>query len=219
MRRILLDTLKRCGRVAIILGLCGSMCALAACEKEKKEPVNASFELETNQAAVMGDNISKLPDRGLVDENGNPFSFSQIVGHTSIITFLYTNCPRSKECPLLVKKLKAVQKKLLETDKGNYRMVIFTVDPRRDTPSTLKKFAEEKGFDAEHTVLVTGANSTLEELAAKFAISLKGNPLDKSFNHDVRTYMANPKGVVAHGLRTSKWKPEVFASLLLTNMK
>jgi len=92
----------------------------------------------------------------LVDQNGKHRRFFSDVlkDKTVVINFIFTNC--GEACPLITHKLSAVKKQSVDLFGKQLRFVSISIDPERDTPEALRKFA--KKFDAEHPewVFLTG---------------------------------------------------------------
>lgn len=94
--------------------------------------------------------IDDLTDKSfeVVNQNGEAVTFpDDYKGKYVIMGFIYTNCPDI--CPLVTQNMIKVQKAL-----GNPEDVQFigvTFDPKRDTPSVLKKYKNvfdlDKNFD------------------------------------------------------------------------
>jgi protein SCO1/2 len=61
-----------------------------------------------------------------------------------MINIIYTSCP--DVCPLETARLREVQKNLGDRVGKDVFMYSITVDPQRDTPEVLRKYAEK--FDA-----------------------------------------------------------------------
>src|SRR5262245_14259863 len=75
----------------------------------------------------------------LADQDGKPFSFTQLQGHTVVMNFIFTHCPVS--CPQQTRALTAVQRALPKSLQGRVRFVSVSMDPARDTPPVLKQYA------------------------------------------------------------------------------
>jgi len=82
-----------------------------------------------------------LPDTVLSDQDGKALRFkSDAIGKQLVaINFIYTTC--TTVCPVQSALFSAVQKRLAESGRGDVTLVSVTVDPLRDTPLVLKKFA------------------------------------------------------------------------------
>ena len=78
------------------------------------------------------------PDFTLADGLGGNFQLSEQRGKLVLIFFGYTACP--DVCPTALSEMKLVQKRLGSLAE-NVRFVFITVDPERDTPELVAKYA------------------------------------------------------------------------------
>lgn len=100
-------------------------------------------------AAVSDDShgAGYFPNLPVVDQDGRQFAFYDdlIKGKMVVVSFIYTHCPDL--CPLTTARLSQLQQKLGDRLGRDVFFYSITVDPLRDTPTELKKFAE--AFDAK----------------------------------------------------------------------
>ncbi|MCG8372597.1 MAG: SCO family protein [Balneolales bacterium] len=80
-------------------------------------------------------------------------------GKYVVMGFIYTNCPDI--CPLVTKNLKEIQEQLNTPDDVHFLGVSF--DPKRDTPSVLKKYQEVWGVDKNFD-FITGDSIIVAEM-------------------------------------------------------
>lgn len=97
----------------------------------------------------------------LADQDGKKFSDAQLKGKIVVANFFFTHCPVI--CPKMTNNLKMVQEKYGKDDE--VMISSFTVDPERDSSSTLRKYAGKYGIDTEKWVLVTGDKKEIYKLA------------------------------------------------------
>lgn len=87
-----------------------------------------------------GDTIyHNIPSFLFTDQNGKPFGSDSLKGKIYVANFFFTSCPNI--CPTMTKSLIGVQEKF--KDDNDFRIVSFTLDPKRDTAAKLKKYAEK----------------------------------------------------------------------------
>ncbi|RTL81422.1 MAG: c-type cytochrome [Hyphomicrobiales bacterium] len=107
------------------------------------------FLLASASAAVSENShgASYFPNLPVVDQDGRKFAFYDdlIKGKMVVVSFIYTHCPDL--CPLTTARLSQLQEKLGDRLGRDVFFYSITVDPLRDTPAELKKFAE--AFDAK----------------------------------------------------------------------
>ena len=104
-----------------------------------------------------------VPDFVLTDQSNQPFlSANTLRGKVWIADFIFTNC--AGPCPRMSAQMRQVQSALLPEIK-DLRLVSFSVDPARDTPAVLAKYAERYNAEPGVWFFLTGEQSTLHNLA------------------------------------------------------
>jgi protein SCO1/2 len=140
--------------------------------------------LETGPIAVGG-------PYALTDQNGKPRSSDSFQGKYQLIYFGYSYCP--DVCPTTLALMAAALEKL-GADKDRIVPVFITIDPKRDTPSVLKKYmaAFGPGF-----VGLTGTPDEIERVEKEFHVYAKKHPLpggNYSLDHSSVIYLLGPDG-------------------------
>jgi protein SCO1/2 len=87
----------------------------------------------------------RLIDFACVERSGRAMRTSEFAGRFVVADFVFTSC--SGMCPALASEMKKVQEATAARD--DVRIVSFTVDPERDRPAVMAKYADEHGFDKE----------------------------------------------------------------------
>ena len=82
-----------------------------------------------------------------------------------LISFIFTNCEYA--CPMQAQKLKQVRSMMVPAIKDEVWYVTLSVDPERDTPEAMKKFAARQGVDESRWIFLTGEKKNLEFLVKK----------------------------------------------------
>lgn len=104
-----------------------------------------------------------VPDFTLTDQSNQPFlSANTLRGKVWIADFIYTNC--AGPCPRMSAQMRQVEQALLP-DIKDLRVVSFTVDPARDTPEVLAKYAQRYEAQPGTWFFLTGPQATLHNLA------------------------------------------------------
>ena len=79
-----------------------------------------------------------LPEFRFTDQDGQAFGLDQLRGHWSLLYFGYTHCPDI--CPTTLNELMGMKQRLA-AEGTELRYVFVSVDPQRDDPASLKKYA------------------------------------------------------------------------------
>lgn len=103
----------------------------------------------------------------LINEDNNHVDFPEsYLGKTVIVGFVYTNCP--DVCLATTASMLAVYERLEHQE--DVVFLSITLDPRRDTVATLRKYAEIQGIEYPNWHLLTGSKKTLDSLFAEMGI-------------------------------------------------
>jgi protein SCO1/2 len=113
--------------------------------------------------------LGHLPSFRLVDEHGSPFISESMLGHASVVDFIFTRCTSS--CPRLTATMSRLQSRL-ERRADDVRFVSFSVDPENDTPSVLADYAAKSKADPARWTFVTGpAEEVTKAVVLGFKVS------------------------------------------------
>jgi protein SCO1/2 len=128
-----------------------------------------------------------VPDFQLTDQSNQHFSSAaSLRGKVWIADFIFTNCPGP--CPRMSSQMRQVGNAL--HDLKDLRLVSFTVDPARDTPEALAKYAAH--YDAQPGVwfFLTGPQPDLHRLAKDV---FKLGDVDGDLEHSTRFVLVDQK--------------------------
>jgi protein SCO1/2 len=112
---------------------------------------------------------TRIPAMHLVDERGAPFDENAMLGHASVVDFIFTHCASS--CPRLTATMADLQARLAR-DGSPAKLVSFSVDPENDTPAVLAQYAEKAHADLARWSFVTGPpNDVMRAVLDGFKVS------------------------------------------------
>ncbi len=100
-----------------------------------------------------------LPAFHLLSERGEEVSLETLRGRPLVVAALFTTC--SGPCPVIARSLRRLQDELRDTD---VLLVAVSVDPERDTPQVLARYALACGADSERWIFLTGEESEVHRL-------------------------------------------------------
>jgi protein SCO1/2 len=180
---------------------------------------SAPIERRDAEAALPAGNKSlrpgdPVPDGEFIDQDGQKRSFSSFRGSPVVVTFTYTRCPVADFCPLIDQRFVQIQE-TARTDLAlkTLRLVSISFDPMTDTPSVLKKHAQELHADAARWTFLTGRQDEIEFFGARFGVLIsraKDNPLDVT--HTLRTAIVDARGRVVKVYVGNEWTPPQLLS-------
>jgi heme o synthase len=108
----------------------------------------------TPSAATKPDISIPVPDFTLTERSGKTVSRDDLTGKVWVASFVFTRC--SGPCPQVTAAMARLQKELDLANNADVRLVTFTVDPDKDTPSELKEYAARYQADPERWLFLTG---------------------------------------------------------------
>ena len=175
MRR---DRRKHLPAVAALLMLIGAVLSF------RGGPATAAGDA----GSIWGANY--FPNIPLVTHEGKSVRFFDdlIKGKVVAINFIYTSCP--DVCPLETAMLREVQEILGDRVGRDVFMYSITIDPERDTPEVLKKYAEK--FEVgPGWLFLTGKKDDITLLRRKLGLYGEEKGGDKLEAHSVSGIMGN----------------------------
>lgn len=131
-----------------------------------------------------------VPSFVLTDQKGQPFASDRLLGKVWIADFIFTSCAGS--CPLMTAQMKKLQGALPE----QVHLVSISVDPERDTPEVLTRYAQRAQADTTRWHFLTGESPFIQRLAKEgFLLSVaEGGPVEEPIVHSVRLVLVDPNG-------------------------
>ncbi|TVS15073.1 MAG: SCO family protein [Gammaproteobacteria bacterium] len=131
----------------------------------------------------------------LVSQDGTPFTDADLRGQWTFAYFGFTHCPDI--CPVTLAVLAEARRQLLEAaEREPFDVVLFTVDPERDTPEVLAEFV--RYFDPEF-VGATGERADIAALAREVSVAFAKVPSEQEpdgyvVDHTGNIVIFNPRG-------------------------
>jgi protein SCO1/2 len=140
-------------------------------------------------ASASASVLWQVPAFSFADQNGRTTTAGDLRGHVWIADFVFTSC--TSVCPLITAKMVLLQRRL---SNPNLRFVSFSVDPARDTPEALKRYAATfRGDEPRWTLLATDPKG-LERLAASMFVIVE--PGEKDIGHSKLFFLVDSSGGV-----------------------
>ena len=114
-----------------------------------------------NAPALEGlNNYGAVPEFSLVERSGKNVTLADLRGKVWIADFIYTTCQDT--CPMQSAAMTKLQEQW--AGKPNLKLVSFSVDPERDTPAVLSRYAERFKADKDRWLFVTGDREQIAHL-------------------------------------------------------
>ncbi|MRN37459.1 SCO family protein [Neisseria sp. N95_16] len=191
-----------------------ALAALAACQpkeeaapKAPEAPASTAPSTEVapaKKAAVPGQingTDMRKEDIGgdfeMTDGDGKPFKLSDLKGNVVVLSFGYTHCP--DVCPTELLTYSDTLKQLGD-DAKNVKVVFASVDPERDTPELIGKYAKQ--FHPDFIGITATEGQALPVIKQQYrVVSAKVNQKEGSANylvdHTSGAYLIDKEGEVA----------------------
>ena len=120
-----------------------------------------------------------IPDFNFINQDGEEFTQDDLDQKIYVADFFFTHCPSI--CPTVTKAMLRIKEKFEEED---ITLVSFTMDPVRDTPERLKKYATDIEVSAPKWVFLTGEKKALHDISTDFfSVVIEDDEAPGGFNH------------------------------------
>lgn len=134
-----------------------------------------------------------VPPATLVDERGETVSLEALKGKVVVYDFIFTSCTGT--CPIMTNNMRALT--LLVDRDAPVRFVSISVDPARDTPAVLARYAARVRNDPRWTFL-TGDRDAIVDLSVKGFKLTAGDPMPggEPLLHSSKFAVADKEGMI-----------------------
>jgi protein SCO1 len=112
--------------------------------------------------------IGVAPAFTLPTADGGRLALADLHGKVVAVTFIYASC--ADTCPLLTAKMAALQDKLGADFGARVFFASVTIDPARDTPDVLRRYAKAHGAKLEGWAFLSGRPEEIREVARRYGI-------------------------------------------------
>ena len=127
----------------------------------------------------------------LTGSDGKPFASSRLAGKPYAIFFGFTHCP--DVCPTTLARLVKLRGQL--GDKADALAIVFvSVDPERDTPAEMARYA---GLFEAPIVALTGSQAAIDRVKQQFGVFSEKVPAgdgDYSVDHTATVFLMDAAG-------------------------
>jgi len=167
----------------------------AATDKPEEAAVTAVANPRGDQPILPQWDPAGIDDFELEECRGRKITKADLLGQPWLAAFVFTRC--AGPCPVVSEEMRKLQEATREIP---LKLVTITVDPDRDTPETLRRFAENLGADPDRWWFLTGDKATIFGLVRKsFKMIVDDDPTaPPGFEviHSVEIMHVNSEGVV-----------------------
>ena len=160
--------------------------------------------------------IAPAPAFALTSQDGTPVALADFRDKVVAVTFIYTSCMDT--CPVLTALMAYVQDKLGPDFGKRIAFVSITVDPERDTPEVLKRYAETFGADLKGWAFLTGAPDAIRGVIRRYGVFAAKNA-DGQVDHTFLTSIVDRNGMLRVQYLGVRFDPDEFRRDLLSLVK
>ena len=137
--------------------------------------------------------IGPAPEVSLTTQDGQRLSLKELRGKVVAVTFIYTSC--ADTCPLLTAKMAGLQAALGADFGPKVFFLSITVDPERDTPAVLQRYAQAHGANLAGWAFLTGTPAEIRQVARQYGIYYKKTPRG-DVDHTFLTSLVDQSGTL-----------------------
>jgi len=157
---------------------------------------------------AMAETLPKIklaPEFTLTRQDGKRLSLKDLRGKVLAITFIYASC--TDTCPLLTAKMTGIQDRLGPAFGPEVNFLSITVDPERDTPDVLKRYAEAYKANFAGWAFLTGTTAEIRDVTKRYGIYYKKMP-SGDVDHTFLTSLVDQNGTLRVQYMGVKFNPD-----------
>lgn len=158
-----------------------------------------------------------MPDYRLVNQDGKAIRMKDYRGKALLLTFIFTRCQMSDQCPLMSSNFAAIDQELqkLPDLREKTHLLSISFDPEYDTPKVLRSYgAAHTGKYSDETFshweFASGSTDEVKGIAQFFGLRYNKDSESgqEQIIHSLRTALIGPDGKIVKVYRGNEWKPE-----------
>jgi protein SCO1/2 len=177
----------------IAIGVLATVTAWGSRQAASAPPSTAPRSAPAAAATPDGGSIFDL-DLSLVDQQGARVRLADLAGRPLVVTMIYTRC--TSVCPRVTDDMKAIERALGARAAG-VTFVLFSLDPNRDTPAALQRFAVLHHLDPARWRLLAAPEDGVRDLAAVLGVRYSTTP-GGEIAHAAVVVVVDARGVIRY---------------------
>lgn len=132
-----------------------------------------------------------IPDWKFMDQDSNMVTNKNLSDVVYVTDVFFRSCPTI--CPKVMKEMKRIY--LEFEDNPQVKLVSFTIDPERDSPALLKKYASNLQVDTKKWWFLHGEKEETYDLALDyFNTAYEDSDVPGGFNHSGKLILTDKNG-------------------------
>ncbi len=178
---------------ALMLAL--ALCAAACVGGDRPAKPSASPSEAGRSSGASGQSIYDL-DLALVDQDGRALTLADLRGRVLVAAMMYSSC--TTVCPRVTEDMKRIEQQLSGRTTGDdVGFVLFSLDPGRDTPAALRRFAKAHALAHSSWRLLAASEDGVRDLSAVLGVKYKAEA-GGEIAHSAMIFVIDREGVVRH---------------------
>jgi protein SCO1/2 len=188
--------------LALVLAGCGgsSSASQGSATTTAAKPSAAGAKLAAPGEATPS---RPAPAIELKDSLGHRVRLADYRGKAVYLMFIYDHCP--DVCPLMVSSFHTALARMSPAQRAKTQVVAVSVDPKGDTPKTVKRFLSQRLMTGRMEYLV-GSKTELAPVWQQWGIKVESTPDQREVGHSAFVYGITGSGRV-RALYPSNFKP------------
>ena len=170
--------------------------------------------------------IKRVPAFTLVDRDGRRVSTAALTrGRIAVVSFIYTSCADSLGCPLASASMRELQERLRDADLlARVRLISISVDPARDRPSELARYAHAFGADpAAWRFLTAASDAAIRPVLDAYGqdrqpVHDERGHFTGAYRHVLKVFLVDERGWIRNVYSTGFLMPAVVVNDIVTLM-
>lgn len=136
----------------------------------------------------------KVPNFSFLNQDSVLVSNKDYLGKVYLVDFFFTTCPTI--CPIMTQNLVELQDTFSEHPE--FGVASFTINPRYDTPTVLKKYASKYGITGQDWHLLTGDRDSIYTLAQEgfYIVASETEDAPGGFEHSGMFALVDKEGYI-----------------------
>jgi len=155
-----------------------------------------ALALATAATAAGGEPLPRIgpaPAFTLTAQDDRRVSLADLRGKVLAVTFIYASCVDT--CPLLTAKMAGLQAKLGSDFGSRVAFLSITVDPERDTPDVLRRYADRYGAAGPGWWFLTGSRAEIADVTRRYGVFVRKQP-HGDVDHTFLTSLVDRQGTL-----------------------
>jgi protein SCO1/2 len=171
-----------------------AMTLAAACGPASRPPGDGVATAPPSAAAEIAPSLYDL-DVELTDQQGRETNLATLRGRPVVAAMVYTSC--TTVCPRITADMRRLETHLAEGGRDDVQLVLFSLDPERDTSEALRRFAATHRLTSQRWRLFATSEDGVRELAAALGVRYAQEP-GGEIAHSAMIFAIDRSGVVVH---------------------